>query len=70
MSEEKNVFIRADLMKTTSGNTAWYRMDKKMVEFLNLVEERLGKIEAINLDRKEDGSIGFNIGIICSKKNE
>lgn len=66
--DEDTVFIRADLIKTATGNVAYYRLTKELVDFLNHLEQKVGIIEGITLDRKEDNHIGFNIGFICGKE--
>jgi len=66
-NDNETVFIRADLDKTSTGNVAFYRLTSEIVEFLNTLEKKLGMIEGITLDRKEDGRIGFNIGFVCGK---
>ena len=66
--ENEIVFIRADLDKTSTGNFAPYRLTRELVDFLNSLETKVGIIEAVTLDRKEDGKIGFNIGFICGKE--
>ncbi len=66
-NDNETVFIRADLDKTSTGNVAYYRLTSEMVEFLNTVEKKVGVIEAVTLDRKDDGRIGFNIGFVCGK---
>ena len=61
------VFIRADLNKTSTGNTAYYRLDTKFRDFLNLCLKGHDDIEAIILT-KEDGKYHFNIGFVLSDK--
>jgi len=65
--DEQTVFIRADLDRTSTGNTAYYRLKPEMVDFLNKLEEQIGTIEGIILSRPEKGKIGFNIGFVCGK---
>ena len=73
-SVEKNnkdqVFIRADLLKTSTGSTAYYRLDNHFRDFLNKCLEQHGEIEAVILT-KENGKYHFNIGfVIPDEKDE
>ncbi len=67
MSEDK-VFIRADLNEA-GGNTAFYRLDAHMRDFLNKILEKHGEIEAIILT-KEDGLYHWNVGFVIPKAKE
>ena len=70
INENEEVFIRADLDKTSTGNTAFYRLSAEMVEFLNTLETKVGLIEGVVLERKSEGEIGFNIGFVCGKDKQ
>jgi len=67
INEGEIVFIRGDLARTSTGNTAYYRLTKELREFINKVESEVGEIEGIILDRGEGGDFGFNIGFVCGK---
>ena len=65
---DDEVFIRIDLMKA-GGRTAFFRMDKDMKDFLNLIRDKEGDgaIEGIVLTHDEDdpnGQYHWNIGFI------
>lgn len=60
------VFIRADLDKA-AGVTTFYRIDSHLRDFLNKVLEKHGDIQAIILEKKEDGKYGFNLGFSIPK---
>ena len=64
---EDKVFIRADLDKTSTGKTAYYRLDKGLKDFLNLCLEKEGEIEAVILT-KEHGQYNWNIGFVLPDK--
>lgn len=67
LNDNETVFIRGDLDRTSTGNTAYYRLTPEIKDFINKVEEQVGEIEGIVLSRDEDGQIGFNIGFVCGK---
>ena len=64
--EAEKAYIRADLQRTEGGQTAYYRLNKDLVDFLNLLKKKGMSIEAITLDIKEDGTYGYNIGFVVT----
>lgn len=61
------VFIRVDLNKTSTGSTAYYRLDSHFRDFLNICLEKHGEIEAVILTKK-NGKYHFNIGFVLPDK--
>jgi len=64
-NNEDQVFVRIDLDKT-SGNTAYYRLDEGLKDFLNKCKEK-HEIEAVILTQ-ENGQYHWNIGIVLKEK--
>lgn len=71
MAKDKElVFIRADKDKTSSVGVAWYRLDGKFRDFLNLCIEKHGGIDAVILSKDENGEIDFNIGFSLESEDK
>ena len=63
--DKEEVFIRADLNRTSTGNTAYYRLPKEVKDFLNKCQEK-HEIEAIILT-KEKGKYHWNIRFVLKE---
>jgi len=64
--DKDEVFIRADLNRTSGGGTAYFRLSKELRDFLNLCDEK-SEIEGIILTR-ENGDYHKNIGFVLKDK--
>ncbi len=69
MGENKEIehrYLRLDLQESKECRTTYYRLDKELVEFLNLIEKNGEQIIGIELERKEDNSLGYYMGFMVS----
>ena len=62
MPDNEQVFIRTDLQEAGQHGIAYYRLDAKMRAFLNKCLDNCGPVEAVILERDEDGQYDWNIG--------
>ena len=70
--KEDQVFIRADLDRA-SGNTAYYRLNRELKDFLNLCRKKHGEIEAVILTKEDDDDSGdyhWNIGFALPEEKK
>ena len=60
------VFVRADLQEA-AGVTTFYRIDAHFRDFLNKILVKHGDIQAVVLEKDEDGGYNFNVGFVIPK---
>lgn len=67
MKRKEINYLRLDLEEILVEEQTYYRLKKGLVDFMNILEKDGLEIVGIQLDRKEDGSFGYNIGFLLGK---